>query len=246
MNINGIFFDLYGTLLVYGNMDAAWSDWLSEFHERLSAHGLTLSIESFAKSCDRFFGKSEPTPRQHNMTVFEQRIQNLCADLKLNLTSEDITEIANKIASAWQKHIPLDAEALHVLQTLHRSKKLALISNFDHPPHVHSVLSELGLMQFFDSVVISAEVGVKKPDPRIFDSALEQTGMQPAEVVYVGDTEDDTEAARAAGIVPILIQRKNEGNAFDFSVNKDNSAEREWTLDVKTITKLSELTTQFV
>ena len=246
MAINGIFFDLYGTLLVYGNMDAAWSDWLSEFHERLRAHGLTRSIESFAKSCDQFFGKSEPTPRKHNMTVFEQRIQNLCTNLKLNLTSKDITEIANKIANAWQKHIPLDAEALHVLQTLHRFKKLALISNFDHPPHVHSVLSELGLTHFFDSVVISAEVGVKKPDPRIFDSALEQTGMKPEEVVYVGDTEDDAEAARAAGIIPILIQRENEGNAFDFSVNKDRSAEKEFTLDVHTITKLSELTTQFI
>ena len=246
MTINGIFFDLYGTLLVYGNMDAAWSDWLNEFHKQLRLHGLTCSIESFAKSCDQFFGKSEPTPRQHNMTVFEQRIQNLCADLHLNLIAEDITEIANKIAGAWQKHIRLDAEALHVLQTLHHSKKLALISNFDHPPHVHAVLSKLGLTHFFDSVVISAEVGIKKPDPRIFDSALAQTGMKPKEVVYVGDTEDDTEAARAAGIVPILIQRENEGNAFDFSVNKDSSEAKEFTLDMRTITKLSELTTQFV
>ena len=40
--------------------------------------------------------------------------------------------------------------------------------------------------------------------------------MEPKEVIYVGDTEDDTEAARAAGIVPIRIQRDNEGNAFDF------------------------------
>ena len=246
MTINGIFFDLYGTLLVYENMDAAWSDWLSEFHEQLSAHGLTLSVESFAKSCDQFFGKSEPTPRQHNMTVFEQRIQNLCSDLHLNLTSEDITEIANKIASAWQKHILLDSEALDVLQILHHSKRLALISNFDHPPHVRSVLNELGLTDFFDSIVISGEVGVKKPDPRIFDAAFARTGMKPEEVVYVGDTEDDTEAARAAGIVPIVIQRENEGNAFDFSVNKDSSEGKEFTLDVRTITKLSELTTQFV
>jgi len=246
MTINGIFFDLYGTLLVYGNMDAAWSDWLSEFHEQLRLHGLTRSIESFAKSCDQFFGKDEPTPRQHNMTVFEQRIQNLCSDLKLNLTAEDITEIANKIAGAWQKHIPLDTEALHVLQTLHPSKKLALISNFDHPPHIHSVLSKLGLTSLFDSVVISAEVGIKKPDPRIFDAALAQTGMKPEEVVYVGDTEDDTKAARDAGIVPILIQRENEGNAFDFSVDKDSSEKKEFTLDVRTITKLSELTTEFV
>ncbi|MCY4570939.1 MAG: HAD family hydrolase [Candidatus Poribacteria bacterium] len=245
MTINGIFFDLYGTLLVYGNMDAAWSDWLRELHKQLRWRGLTHSIESLAKTCDQFFGKSEPTPRQHNLTVFEQRIQNLSFDLKLNLTPEDLKEIASKIADAWQKHIPLDSEALHVLNTLHRSKKLALVSNFDHPPHVHSVLSKHGLTHFFDSVVISAEVGVKKPDPRIFDSALDRTGTEPKDVIYVGDTEDDTKAARAAGIVPVLIQRENEGNAFDFSVNKPNVAEREFTLDVKTITKLSELITLF-
>ena len=205
-----------------------------------------ISNESFAKTCDRFFGKSEPTPRQHNLTVFEQRIQSLCSDLKLNLTSEDIKEIANKIANAWQKHISLDSEALHVLRTLHCSKKLALVSNFDHPPHVHSVLNKLGLTHFFDSVVISAEVGVKKPDPQIFDSALEQTGMKPKEIIYVGDTADDTEAARAAGIVPLLIQRENKGNAFDFRINKHNLGEKEFMLDVRTITKLSELITGFV
>ena len=75
MTINGIFFDLYGTLLVYGNMDVAWSDWLSALHTQLRRHGLTRSIESLAKTCDQFFGKSEPIPRQHNLTVFEQRIQ---------------------------------------------------------------------------------------------------------------------------------------------------------------------------
>ena len=246
MSVKGIFFDLYGTLLVYGNMDAAWSDWLSEFHEQLRFRGLTLSIESFAKACDQFFGKNEPTPRQYNLTVFEQRIQNLCRDLNLHLTAEDITEIAHKIADTWQKHIPLDAEALHVLQTLHRSKKLALITNFDHPPHVHSVLSKLGLTHFFDAIVISGEVGIKKPDPRIFDTALKDTEMKPEEVVYVGDTEDDTEAARAAGIVPILIQRENEGNAFDFSIEKHSLDEKELTDGVRMITKLSELITRFV
>ena len=243
MTINGIFFDLYGTLLVYGNMDVAWSDWLTALHEQLKLRGFTLSIESLAKTCDQFFGKSEPTPRQHHLTVFEQRIQNLCSDLKLNLASEDIKMIANRVANAWQKHISLDPETHHVLHTLHRSKKLALVSNFDHPPHVHSVLGELGLTPYFDSVVISAEVGVKKPDPRIFDAALEQTGIKPEEVIYVGDTDDDTKAARAAGMVPILIQRDNEGNAFDFSVNTHNLQQEKSTLDVRTITKLSELLT---
>ena len=246
MTINGIFFDLYGTLLVYGNMDAAWSDWLNALHAQLKLRGLTCSIDSLAKICDQFYSKSEPTPRHHDLTVFEQRIQNLCFDLKLNLASEDIKTIANRVANAWQKHISLDPEAHSVLHTLHRSKKLALVTNFDHPPHVHSVLSKLNLTPYFDSVVISAEVGIKKPDPRIFDTALEQTGIKPEEVLYVGDTEDDTKAARAAGMVPILIQRDNEGNAFDFSINKHNLEQKESRLDLRTITKLSELLTSFL
>lgn len=246
MAINGIFFDLYGTLLVYGNMDAAWSDWLNALYEQLRLRGFTRSIDALAKSCDQFFGKSEPTPRQHNLTVFEQRIQNLCFDLELNITAEEIKVIANKIANAWQKHISLDPEVHSVLPTLHRSKKLALVSNFDHPSHVHSVLSTLGLTPYFDSVVISAEVGIKKPDPRIFDRALEQTAVKPEEVIYVGDTDDDTEAARAAGMVPVLIQRNYTGNAFDFSTNKHNMNEKEFMTNVRTITKLSELLTLYV
>ena len=245
MTINGVFFDLYGTLLVYGNMDAAWSDWLKALHAQLKLRGFTRSIDSLAKSCDQFYSKSEPTPRQHDLTVFEQRIQHLCFDLELNITAEDITVIANKVANAWQKHILLDPEAHRVLNTLHRSKKLALVSNFDHPPHVHSVLSKLNLTPYFDSVVISAEVGIKKPDPRIFDAALEQTGIKPEEAIYIGDTEDDTKAARAAGIVPILIERDIEGNTLDFSVNTHNLQEEKLTLDVRTITKLSELLTSF-
>lgn len=78
MTINGIFFDLYGTLLVYGNMDTAWSDWLKTLYVQLKLRGFTRSIESLAKTCDQFYSKSEPTPRQHDLTVFEQRIQNLC------------------------------------------------------------------------------------------------------------------------------------------------------------------------
>jgi len=249
MIINGIFFDLYGTLLVYGDMKAAWSDWLSEFHKRLRLRGLTLSVESFAKACNRFFGKSEPAVLQDNLTVFERRIQSLCFDLKLNLASEEIKEIANVIANAWQKHISLDPDALPVLHALRSSKKLALVSNFDHPPHVHAVITKLGLRDFFDSVVVSAEVGVKKPNPRIFDFALKRTGLKPQEIVYVGDTEDDIIAARAAGIVPVLIQRdsrKSRGNPSDFSIDERVLSQKNRQPDVIIITGLSELITLFV
>ena len=49
MAINGIFFDLYGTLLVYGNMDVAWSDWLNALHEQLSGDGNSDELRGAAQ-----------------------------------------------------------------------------------------------------------------------------------------------------------------------------------------------------
>jgi hypothetical protein len=115
MRVNGIFFDLYGTLLIYGDMTAAWSDWLTEFHSYLSTHGLSLSKESFAKHCDRFFGKEEPPPQPDGSSVFERRIQALCLDLGLSVRVGDIRRIANTIANTWQKHILLDPDCRPVL-----------------------------------------------------------------------------------------------------------------------------------
>jgi FMN phosphatase YigB (HAD superfamily) len=55
-------------------------------------------------------------------------------------------------------------------------------------------------VRFFTAIVISGEVGIRKPDPRIFHLALQRTGLQPEEVVYVGDTEEDI--AGALGMHP--------------------------------------------
>ena len=58
--IRGVFFDLYGTLFVYGDMKKAWADWLHQFYISLDDLGLTLSEDEFAKECERLFWKAEP------------------------------------------------------------------------------------------------------------------------------------------------------------------------------------------
>lgn len=219
-NTRGVFFDLFGTLLMYGDMKAAWSRWLASFHACLCPHGLSLSEDLFARECDRFFGKDEPLAKDDGFTVFERRIHCLIERLNLIVDRDEITCIANHIAGVWHDHIHLDPDAVAVLVALQKHKKLGLVSNFDHPPHVHRVLTNHRLSGYFQSIIISGDVGVKKPDPRIFAPALKETGLQPSEVVYVGDTEEDVAAAKAAGITPVLIQRQTSGtdsNALDFT-----------------------------
>ena len=63
--------------------------------------------------------------------------------------------------------------------------KLGIVSNFD--TRLRPILKELSLDQLFDAIVISAEVGVEKPNPTIFEAACQQLGVLPEEAVHVGD-----------------------------------------------------------
>ena len=248
MSVQGFFFDLYGTLLVYGNMKKAWSDWLSTFYYLLKKQGLNISEETFSQECDGFFSAAAPTDNEDHLTVLECRIQRLCLRLNHEMPKEKLGHIADKIADAWQTHILIDPEAMPLLMALKQKKKMVgLVSNFDHPPHVRRILSHNGLANIFDTTIISSEVGVKKPDPGIFALALQQTGISPPDAVYVGDTEVDVVGAIAAGIHPILIARpvnRTDSNAFDFQViypNENLSETRSWGNEVTVISSLQEV-----
>jgi putative hydrolase of the HAD superfamily len=245
--MRGFFFDLFGTLLVYTNSRKAWEDWLSVLYNNFIKYGYKERKQSFAIRCNGIMSKSEPNYKNLELTIFEQRIFELSQDLGLDIKEKEIRRISNEAVGAWQKYVPLDPDVFPVLKTLKKSKVLALISNFDHPPHIYSILSKFNLKHFFDSIIISSEVGVKKPNPSIFKFAFEQTNLKPNEVCYIGDTKDDVIAAIRANILPILIQRKIDAEdeiLYDYSTEKSfvNSNDLvKNTRNVKVITSLKEL-----
>jgi len=247
MTYRGVFFDLYGTLLIYGDLFAAWSDWLSAIYQSLRECGFSVPKAGLASRCDGFFARPVPLVQDDGLNVLERRIQALCADLGLNVGPKAIQKTATVCVRAWQRHHTLDPDAIPVLQALRRKSSLALISNFDHPSHVTALLSELGLAEFFDTVIVSGAVGVEKPDPRIFSLALQQTALRPAEVIYVGDTIADVEGSQAAGLCPIRIRRSGSSDdpaISDFKATQQSPREKgkESTMDgVKVISRLVEL-----
>jgi putative hydrolase of the HAD superfamily len=84
--------------------------------------------------------------------------------------------------------------------------RLAVVSNWD--VSLHDVLERTGLRPLVDAVVISAELGVAKPDPAIFRAALDRLGAAPEGAVHVGDSlEHDVAGARAAGLEAVLVAR---------------------------------------
>lgn len=84
--------------------------------------------------------------------------------------------------------------------------RLGIVSNF--APTLKSILDHHGILDYFDPVIVSTEVGLEKPDPAIFQLALRQAGLAADEVLYVGDHErNDIWAPKQAGIDAIKIKR---------------------------------------
>jgi putative hydrolase of the HAD superfamily len=103
-------------------------------------------------------------------------------------------------------------DAAPALAGLHeRGLRLVCVSNWD--VSLADVLARCGLAGALDGVVTSAEAGVRKPDPAIFEPALRLARCTPPEAVYVGDTpSEDLAGARAAGIRALLIDRQGDGD----------------------------------
>jgi putative hydrolase of the HAD superfamily len=102
-----------------------------------------------------------------------------------------------------------------------RGLRLVCVSNWDCA--LPEVLERCGLASHVDGTVTSASAGARKPDPAIFAPALELAGCEPAEALHVGDTaEEDVEAARAAGIRALLIDRQGGGGHISSLVEIDD------------------------
>lgn len=101
----------------------------------------------------------------------------------------------------WRKLRP-ELE-LTLLELLRRKYILAVISNSDG--RLARRFSLLGLQKYFSFILDSADVGMEKPDPRLFHMALEMSGIKPAESIYVGDLcSVDVLASRRVGMHGVL------------------------------------------
>jgi putative hydrolase of the HAD superfamily len=99
-------------------------------------------------------------------------------------------------AAAWAVAPGADV-LLHGLRQ--RGLRTGMVSNFDH--RLPAVLAGLGLAPLFDVVVLPADAGAAKPDPRIFHLALARLGVEAGAALYVGDdADDDIAGATAAGL----------------------------------------------
>jgi putative hydrolase of the HAD superfamily len=92
----------------------------------------------------------------------------------------------------------INAGVLELIRCLHGRYLLAVLSN--SPAGLTRWLAEWGILDLFDVVICSGDVGLAKPDPAIFRLALERLGVAPQEAIFIDDSIRHVEAAGAVGL----------------------------------------------
>jgi epoxide hydrolase-like predicted phosphatase len=107
-------------------------------------------------------------------------------------------------AAFWGGDV-LDQDLVQYLRSLRPCCKTALLSNAWS--HLRGWLENLWqIVDAFDEIIISSEIGVAKPDERAFRFALERLGVAPQEAVFVDDFNENVAAARRVGMQGVLFQ----------------------------------------
>ncbi len=124
---------------------------------------------------------------------------------------DSLVEEANKITvSARAENAVVFPDSKPLLEKLSKRRiKLGIISNVSSHDVAVEILRKVELLAYFDKVVTSAFVGIRKPDPGIFLYALMQFKLQPREAVIVGDSErHDVWGGTIAGMKTVLVSKR--------------------------------------
>ena len=98
-----------------------------------------------------------------------------------------------------------------LLRRLARQHRLAVVSNFDYTPTALAILDAAEVRGLFAAIVVSDEVGWRKPRADIFQAAIRRTGVDPRRTLFVGDRADiDVVGAHGVGMEAAWINPEGE------------------------------------
>ena len=154
--------------------------WQGEQIRKESESGIRMDDEEFFRRVASFY---------HAAAVFDNEMER---------------ELNRIVSGDYEKHYQLMPDAQSTLEQLKRSGvKLGIVSN--HTSAIRKIIENMGLDQYFDTIVISEEAGLSKPDPEILRLACERLGVRCEESIYVGDHPYDILCAHRAAMPVVWV-----------------------------------------
>jgi putative hydrolase of the HAD superfamily len=210
--IRAVAFDAVGTLI---HPEPSAAEVYAAVGKRF---GSRLSVREIRTRFSAAFAAQERLDLQNGLATSEERERRRWRDIVAQVL-DDVRDPAGCFAElhahfsrpeAWR----CEEGAADCLAWVRRAGgAVALASNYDH--RLHRVLAGLTPLAAIQTVVISSEVGWRKPAPTFFDHVAAALGLPPEAVLHLGDdVGDDFEGARRAGMKALLFDPKGRHSAL--------------------------------
>lgn len=236
--IDTVLFDIGGTLITQTHNSRRALVNARFFREVLAEQGIhtDMSDEEFAKY---IHDGSEAYKHRGENSRTELRPVQIWKDYilkSLDIPQEKIEPIA-ELLSFCNDYVRLENSArpgmkdmLEQLRSM--DMKIGVITNTISMTFADHILKETGVSDYFQDIVKSCETGIRKPDRRIFDIAMERIGSTAATTCYVGDTiSRDVLGSRNAGLAMCILIRNPEVAHRDKDYQGPDAPKPDYTID---------------
>lgn len=134
---------------------------------------------------------------------------------KTGRSEEEITQL--------YENEKIHPELIAYIAQLHSKYKIALLTNAHHE-FLEPIIEKTRMKDVFDTVIMSSRVGLIKPDPRIFQKALDALHVEPHEAVFIDDVARNVVGAEEVGINAIVYESLDQlrGKLDKLGVNPDS------------------------
>lgn len=205
MEIKAVILDFGGTL-ADGGLD--WDPYHETIRSYLSSHGYFIQMNVMKKALREALAELN----RYRAKGKEMTFEDVYAIFLSNLEVRYDREMLNYLHDNFRKHYRTQYFSCveDVLTELSSKYKVALLSNtMSDQPKI--ILREAGFDKYFEAIYCSRDLGVRKPNPKIFDIVLKELGVNPVNTVHVGDSvEADMYGARDSGITGIWIKTPDQ------------------------------------
>ncbi len=210
--LEAVLFDLGGTLLFF---DGDWGDVVLQgdlqLLQAVQAAGMLVDEKTFPirfrSQLQDYYIERESEFIEYTTTYILRQV--LAEYGYRSVPDEVVRDVLAAMYSVTQSYWKPDPETRPTLKALkEKGYRLGLISNAGDDADVQQLLDQAGLRSYFDAILTSAAEGIRKPNPKIFWTALNHIETHPSKAVMVGDTLGaDILGAQNAGLFSILVTR---------------------------------------
>lgn len=204
-NIKAIGFDLFNTLIIIEPDTLVHA--MKRMIKSLKGNGVSIDepsyIRNYRNAASKFVSQARMDGKETHNSIW---VSHVLKQYGLSIQPEDkrIAQAIDEYFSAFYERVNLIPDTIETLTALKKRYPLGLMSNFTHAPAAREILARTGLESCFDTILISGELGYRKPHPFVFEELARKLGVEKGKILFTGDDpEPDINGASKAGLIPV-------------------------------------------